>query len=125
MGIVVVAAVGAAALRMASDLWADALFSLDLLLFGAAALASALRRGRSRAAWLGFAAFGWGYLVLTFGPWCREFIRPRLLTDTALQRLHPRLAGWYVYLEAPPDMPYKDLKAKLDQLSPSARFVFS
>src|SRR5262249_24755301 len=95
MGMVVVAAVGAGALRMASYLWADALLSLDLLLFGAAALAATLRRGRSRAAWLGFAIFGWGYLVLAFGPWCREFVRPHLLTESALQRLHPHLAGWY------------------------------
>ena len=64
MGVVLVAAVGSAALRNASEAWAG---SVLLVTCGAVMLAivGALSRGPDeRAWWLGFAFFGGGYLAL-------------------------------------------------------------
>jgi hypothetical protein len=66
MGLVV--AVGVAALRFASELWAGVLLMLTLGVLGAAVLAFHERSGASRAWWRGFALFGWGYVVLAMGP---------------------------------------------------------
>jgi hypothetical protein len=68
MGLVLLLAVGFAALRDPAELWAGVFYSLMLVVLLAAALGAALRPGRARAPWLGFALFGWGYFLLTFGP---------------------------------------------------------
>jgi hypothetical protein len=90
MAVVLLVAVGVAALRSASDLWAGALFTLALGVLAIAALGAVSLRGRQRASWAGFAALGWGYLLLAFGPWCDTAIRPRLLTTKLLDIL----AAW-------------------------------
>jgi hypothetical protein len=64
MGIVVVAAIGLAALRNASETWAGVmlLFTFGVLLL---AVVGVVCRGEAeRAWWLGFALFGWGYMAL-------------------------------------------------------------
>ncbi len=64
---VVFAAVGFAALREPySTFWASLVFTLTVLALTTATLGAILRRGP---AWSGFALFGWGWLILAFGPW--------------------------------------------------------
>jgi hypothetical protein len=91
MGLVVVVAVGVAALRFASELWAGILLMLTLGTLGAAVLALHERTGAKRAWWRGFALFGWGYLVLAMGPWVAEAIAPKLPTTTGLDALYARM----------------------------------
>lgn len=74
--VVLVCGVAAAALRDASSLWAETMVSLTLLLLAVAVLAAWNRHGAARAFWQGFAFFGWAYLVLIFGEWVHEYIRP-------------------------------------------------
>ncbi len=92
MGIVVVCAVGIAALRYASELWENILFTLTLGLLAFALLGAIYRRGPRRAFWVGFALIGWGYLLLGFGPWCAEQVRPHLITTWLVDRLYPSIA---------------------------------
>ena len=65
MAFVLVSAVGLAALRNASDPWAEMMLLVALVAAGVAVLGAALMRGRERAWWLGFAVFGGGYLAAT------------------------------------------------------------
>jgi hypothetical protein len=78
-----------AALRSASDWWAGGVFTATLLGLALATAYAFQRRGARRASWAAFAAFGWGYLLLAFGPWCETSIRPRLLTTKVLDTLWP------------------------------------
>jgi hypothetical protein len=76
--------VGFAALRSATGWWASSIFTTTLIGLALASLASVYRRGADRAFWSTFVAFGSGYLILTFGPWCETSIRPKLLTTKLL-----------------------------------------
>lgn len=97
MGLVLVAAVGIAALRAADELWDSAVFTVTLALLATACLGAILGRGRSRAFYAGAALFGIGYGTIAFGPWCESSLRPRLLTtrllDFAYPRIHPAQAN--------------------------------
>jgi hypothetical protein len=86
-------AVSLAAIRGASELWASALFSLVLGILGASVLAFVLRNGRERAGWLGSALFGWGHLVLVYGPWFDAHVAPYLITTKMLRVSHETLAS--------------------------------
>jgi hypothetical protein len=92
MSVVLVLAVGFAALRLGSETWSSAVFTLTLVLHLTAILGAIYRRDRERAGWLGFALFGWGYLILSFGPGFRTEIRPQLATAPLLDYLFPRIA---------------------------------
>ncbi|MBI3463731.1 MAG: hypothetical protein HY000_11845 [Planctomycetes bacterium] len=83
-----------AAVRFATDFWADAMFTLMMTVLLAAVLGIVFRRGEQRAHWIGFCVFGWGYLALVFGPWFQVIIVPRLLTSHCLLYLHPKLQQW-------------------------------
>ena len=63
MGAVLVAAVGLAALRNASPIWAGAMVLSTYVVLGLAILCAVLRGRAERAWWLGFCVFGWGYLA--------------------------------------------------------------
>ncbi len=91
MAAVLFAAVGLAALRHASDLTASLVVSATLLALGVATLGAAFLRGRRRAYWAGFAAFGWGYAALSSGPWAAEAIGPRLATTKLLEYAGPHI----------------------------------
>ncbi|HWE37419.1 MAG TPA: hypothetical protein VG406_12695 [Isosphaeraceae bacterium] len=91
MGLVVVVAVGVAALRFASELWAGVLLLSTVGVLGAAILGIIHRRDGKRAWWQGFALFGWGYLALALGPWASEAIAPHLPTTAGLDALYARL----------------------------------
>ena len=91
MGLVVASAVGVAAVRFASELWAGVLLLGTLTLLGAAILGILHRRGARRAWWQGFALFGWGYLFAAFGPWAADAIAPHLPTTAALDALYAKM----------------------------------
>jgi hypothetical protein len=82
---------GLAALCSPTDWWASVVFTAALSVLSLAALNLAYRRGRRRAFWSAFVAFGFGYLALAFGPWCETAIRPRLLTTKLLSSAYPLL----------------------------------
>jgi hypothetical protein len=63
MAIVLISAIGLAALRNASNLWAGIILLLDLAALAGAVLGAAIMRGREQAWWLGFVVFGAGYLI--------------------------------------------------------------
>jgi hypothetical protein len=66
MGLVLGAAVAAAALRNADDYWAGGLMLFTALLVGVAAVGVFYHSGRRRANRLGFVVFGGGYFALAF-----------------------------------------------------------
>src|SRR5205823_14555900 len=92
MGAVLVASLGLAALRDGSELCAGVLFLLTCGVLALAVIGAACRREADRAWWLGFAAFGWGYLALAF--WSPEAyssseVLPTLPTMTLLKAVVP------------------------------------
>jgi hypothetical protein len=91
MALVLIVGVGFAGLRAASLLWASALFTLAVALLAAAIVGSLVCRGRSRMGWLGFAVFGWTYLLATFWLWPERngVTAPPFLTKPLLDALRP------------------------------------
>jgi hypothetical protein len=83
LGAVSCVAIGLAALREANDLWDSALFSLTVGLLLTAWLLAFHRTAARRAFWIGFALFGWGYLILSLIPSTES----RLITTQALAYL--------------------------------------
>jgi hypothetical protein len=92
MIVVVLLAIGFAGLRYPSHLWASALFTITIGLLLTAILGIACCREQQRAAWAGFATFGWSYLILCFAPWFDTEVGPYLLTTAVLELLYPKLA---------------------------------
>ena len=84
-------AVGFAALRVSSRLWASACFSVALLMLVVAVAELIYRRGRVRAFWGGFALFGWTYLLIAFGPGPLTAWRDLLVSAPALAILEEKL----------------------------------
>jgi hypothetical protein len=85
MGAVLVVALGSAALRNASTTWAGATFLLTCGVLCLAVVGIVCRGDAKRAWWLGFALFGWGYLVLAF--WSLVDLPTMALLDTIGARL--------------------------------------
>jgi hypothetical protein len=83
---IVVVSVGCAAITHPTPLWSQIVFTAAVVLLLTASLAAVIGGPRPFAA--GFAIFGWGYLLLTSGPWSLT-VRPHLLTETVLARLEP------------------------------------
>ena len=81
MGAVLIAALCVAALRFASETWAGVTLMATCGVLGLAVVGVVYRDVPERAWWLGFALFGWGYLVLAF--WS-PFIATTLPTLTLL-----------------------------------------
>ena len=81
--VVLLVAVGFAALRESNDLWESRVFTLTLAVLLVSILFAVHRTEARRAFWIGFALFGWGYLGLSLVP----SIEPRLLTTKALAYL--------------------------------------
>jgi hypothetical protein len=87
---VLVAAIGLAALKEATETWALVIWSLALTMLLGASGRAWLRKGRERASWAGAAAAGWGYasLCLLSGiAWDRD---PSPITR-GLDRLHEQI----------------------------------
>jgi hypothetical protein len=93
MMLVLVVAVGFAALRYADDPRASLAFTGVLLILSLAAIASACSSGMRRAFWGGFAGLGLGYFTLCFGPWSSTGVRPQLATTQLLNWAEPRVTS--------------------------------
>jgi hypothetical protein len=89
MGLVLIAALGMAALRNASETWAGVTYLVTRGVLGLAILCAIYARGARRAWWLGFCLFGWGYLALMATR--IELRSPYLPTSTLLVALRPHL----------------------------------
>ncbi len=87
--VVLLVAVGFAALRESSDLWDSGLFSVTLGILVTSILLAVHRHESQRAFWLGFALLGWGYL----GPSLVPPIESRLITTKALAFLDSKVPG--------------------------------
>jgi hypothetical protein len=85
-------AVGFAAIRNPSSLWASTLFSVTLSTLSLAVLAAVYRRARRRAFWVGFAFCGWLYLIMTLGPGLDSLVGNHLLSTAILEMIYHRLA---------------------------------
>lgn len=98
MGAVLIVAIGLAALRSASEIWAGVIFLSTCGVLALAIVGIFCRREAERAWWLGFALFGWGYMALASGrgtkPDCRG-CRPWPCSSGSVARLAyiPRLSA--------------------------------
>jgi hypothetical protein len=90
MAVIVVSAVGLAALRNANELWSGIMLLAVLVIVGMAILGAILLRGRDRAWWLGFALFAGGYLALAFTSLAAPVAMPKLATTHLLDYVHSR-----------------------------------
>ena len=90
MAFVLVSAVGMAALRNASDLWAGMMLMAALAAVGVAVLGAALMRDRERAWWLGFGLFGGAYLIVSLIP----PLESRLPTSKGLGYFRSKVSNW-------------------------------
>jgi len=83
--VVAVAATATAVLLRPTFIVASAVWSLSLLILGAAIVAAFCSAGGARAFWAGFALFGCAHMLLALGPWFVEhsgrFIVTRQLLD--------------------------------------------
>jgi hypothetical protein len=120
MFLVLILAVGFAALRSGSELWSIAVFSMTLVALFIAILGAVYRPAPGRAGWLGFVIFGWGYLVLSFGPGFRAEIRPQLVTAPLLEWLRPRIAP----IPPPGEYYVQDLSGQLVVRGPDTADAF-
>jgi hypothetical protein len=85
MGVILVAAIGLAALHNPTELWAGVIFLLTCGVLALAIVGVACRGQGERAWWLGLALFGWGYFTLAFSS-PREGL-PRLPTTAVLKAI--------------------------------------
>ena len=94
LGLVLFLAVGLAALRSADDAWDSGVLGVTLAVLLISVLLAVHRTGHGRAYWLGFALFGWLYLVVSLVP----TIEARLPTAKALSYLGSKVSedldGW-------------------------------
>ncbi len=88
MSVILVCAVGLAALRNANEFWAGVMVLVTMGLLGTALLGVIHQQGTGRAWWLGFGVFAGGYLMLALGPWFSEHIQPTLATTQLLGYVH-------------------------------------
>src|SRR4051812_16850665 len=88
MVVVLICGVGVAALVNASEMWAGVMTCATLLLLQVAILGAAFRREKKRAFWVGFAVFGWGYLLFSQN-WVPDAFR--LPTTRLLAMAHERM----------------------------------
>lgn len=89
LGIVLFVAIAIAALRAADDAWVSGVFGLTLLILLTAVLLAVHRTDRRRAFWLGFALFGWAYLIVSLIP----PIESRLPTTMGLAFIDSKIPG--------------------------------
>ena len=90
MGVVLLVAIGFAALRNPSENWAGVVLLATLAALGIAMVGAFCRSGATRGGFLGFAVFGWIYMIAAFYPFG---IWPKLPTQSLLELLAPRIAG--------------------------------
>ena len=86
--LVLLLAVGLAALRESNEIWDSSIFSIMLGILLISILLAFHRTEKRRAFWLGFALFGWIYLGLSMVP----PIESRLITTKALAFVDSKVA---------------------------------
>lgn len=86
---ITVVAIGLAALREASEIWDSTLLTLSLGVLLVSVLLAIHREASRRAFWVGFALFGWAYVLLSLIP----SVESRLLTTKILTRLDSKVQG--------------------------------
>jgi hypothetical protein len=106
---------GFAALRNADEFWSSATSTLAIVSISAALAGAIVRKGRSRTAWIGFAVFGWTYLLVGLlsprdisfprgGPAQEPIPSPLPLIECGLHCLktyiNPNPSGWQHYVNA-------------------------
>jgi hypothetical protein len=95
--VVLVAAIGLAAIRSGSAAWAGAMFSITFFAMICSLLGIALGRGIRRVYWSGFATLGWSYLLLIYVPWLDGKVGRFLLAPNVFayleEVLHPEPQG--------------------------------
>ncbi len=89
LGVVLFVAIAVAALRASTDAWDSGTLGLDLLILLTAVLLAVHRTDRRRAYWLGFALFGWAYLVASLIP----PVGSRLPTTKGLTFIDSKIPG--------------------------------
>src|ERR1700733_7909589 len=82
---VLIVALGLAALRNSSATWAGVTFLVTCAVLCLAVVGIVCDGDARRAWWLGFALFGWGYLVLAF--WSSVELPTMVLLDAISERL--------------------------------------
>src|SRR5262245_26625519 len=92
MGLVLVMAVGLAALRNANEYWAGGLLTFTSLLFGLALLGALCGRPEKRPGRLGFVVLGGGYFALAFLGLSDANLN-KLPTSQALSYVHQKVVG--------------------------------
>ncbi len=88
MAVIVVSAVGLAALRNASELWAGMMLLVALAAIGISLLGILILRGQEQAWSVGFALFAGIYFALALAPWLSEAFWPNLGTTHILIAAH-------------------------------------
>jgi hypothetical protein len=91
MAVILVSAIGLAALRNANGIWAGLMMQFALAAVGVAAIGAVISRGCERYWWTGFWVFAGGYLVLVFAPGVSTEISPKLLTTQFLAYVHSQV----------------------------------
>ena len=91
MIVIVVLGTAFAALRYPTPLWANLWYSLTLAALTLAVPAAVYRRGEQRAFWVGFAACGWVYFVLSLAPWFERDGGFQFVTTTMLDVMAPHI----------------------------------
>lgn len=89
LGAILFAGIAIAALRASTDVWDSGILGLDLLILLTAVLLAVHRTDRKRAYWLGFAFFGWAYLIVSLIP----PIGSRLPTTMGLTFIDSKIPG--------------------------------
>jgi hypothetical protein len=92
MAVVVVCAVGLAALINANNWWTGIIPLVSLASVGVAVLGAVILSGRARYWWLGYSLFSGVYLMLTVGPGISMDVTHSLVTTRMIIDFHTRLA---------------------------------
>src|SRR5215208_3826450 len=87
LGMIIFAAVGAAATARPSSWWASGLWTFAIAMLCTSLIGSIVRQGAKRAFWISFAIFGWMYAVLVFAPWFDGRTSSLLLTTMLLSKI--------------------------------------
>ncbi len=86
---ILICGVAFAAIKESTDWWEKGTFSVAVLVLLLSTLLASVLAGGRRAFWLGFALFGWAYLLLSLIP----PVETRLVTSKAFGNLFGKLPG--------------------------------
>jgi hypothetical protein len=96
IAVVILIGFGFAALRNADHFWASATYTLAIIMIAAAPVGAFARKVAARMPWVGFAVFGWTYLLIAqIPPWPIGGIgfgpidKPDLLIEWGIAGLQP------------------------------------